>query len=73
MPLAMPLMCLLSNIICVCYIQNQWTPLHVATKHGHDLILESLIKRGSDVNAVTMVSCFVLMISYLYHYVFITF
>ena len=42
-------------------VQNQWTPLHVAAKHGIDTI-ESLITRGSDANAVTMVSCFVLMI-----------
>ena len=35
------------------------TPLHIASQNGHNSIVESLIKCGADVNAVTKVSCFV--------------
>ena len=40
-------------------IQDQGTPLHIASKIGHSSIVEVLIKAGADVNAVAVVSCFV--------------
>ena len=43
-------------------LQNQWTVLHIASQYGHSSMIETLIKSEADidVNAVTLVSCFVL-------------
>ena len=40
-------------------IQDQCTPLHIASHNGHSSIVEVLIKAEADVNAVAVVSCFV--------------
>ena len=41
--------------VCVS-IQNKWAPLHIAVKHGHASVIESLVKLGVDVNARSTVS-----------------
>ena len=38
-------------------IQNNYTPLHYASREGHCLILEYLITSGADIDAVDNVSC----------------
>lgn len=37
-------------------LQNGWTPLHWAAEAGHKNIVEVLVAKGSDVNAVDSVS-----------------
>ena len=37
-------------------IQDQWTLLHTAAKHGHNSTVERLITYGADVNAAEVVS-----------------
>ena len=44
--------------ICIT-VQDQLTPLHIASQNGHSSTVETLIKAGADVKAVDNVSCFV--------------
>ena len=47
------------HVILFCItIQDQCTPLHIASQNGHSSTVEVLIKAGADVNAIDVVSCF---------------
>ena len=37
--------------------KDQQTPLHTAAQNGYDLILQTLISHGADVNFIEVVSC----------------
>lgn len=37
-------------------LQNKWTPLHFAVQNDDTPVVETLIRLGADVNAVTNVS-----------------
>ena len=43
--------------VCVCtYIQDEkCTPLHLAAQNGHVQAVDTLLKLGADINAVTIV------------------
>ena len=52
--------CITHHVILFCItIQDQYTPLHIASQNGHSSTVEVLIKAGADVNAFEVVSCFV--------------
>ncbi len=39
------------------YVQNGFTPLHLACQEGHTTIVSLLLKSGADHRAVTKVGC----------------
>ena len=38
------------------FAQNEYTPIHLASKHDHVQVVEKLMSLGANVNAVTKVS-----------------
>ena len=44
---------------CICFSQDQWTPLHIACSHGHKEVVLVLLAHKANVEAQTEVSDFI--------------
>ncbi len=48
---------IMSCSFCFPYVQNGFTPLHLACQYGRRDIVSLLLKSGADLRAVTKVGC----------------